>query len=414
MIQEFINKYFYSLFLITLVFGVILYGLTNFQAIDEICSILLFILFLYFMFNTKDWEINKIFLYVLFAFTFYLCYSLLNHSNSTQAIFMDFIIQLKPYIALFCTYQLKPVFSEKQTIILRQLSLLFWIILLPIGITGIFYHKIFTITMAHASNFASAVAALALLYLYTSKNTPKDRIIFILMLSLGLISGRAKFYGFFVFSSFIILYLSNASNLKLNFKNILLFTGLCALIILVAKDKIALYFLQGISDEAEKDYVARFALYATSFQIFNDYFPFGSGFASFATHASGVYYSPIYAEYQIDGIWGISKSYKSFISDTYYPSLAQFGIIGVGLFISFWIYILRKAAMYFKKTNQTNLTIITLIIVGYFTIENIADATFTSNRGFFFMMFLGLILSNMKYGYATTLQKSNPNKINIE
>lgn len=397
MIQEFINKHFYSLFILTLIMGVILYGITNFQSIDEICCILLFCLFLYMMFNTKDWTINKTFLHVIFIFIFYLCYSLFIHSNSTKGIFMDFIIQLKPYIALFCTYQLCPSFNDKQSIILRQLCLLLWFILLPIGITGIFYHKIFTITMAHASNFASAVAALALLYLYTSKNTPRDRLIFILMLSLGLISGRAKFYGFFAFSSVAIIYLSNASNIKLNLKNILLFFILFSFIIFIAKDKISLYFLQGISESSEKDYVARFALYVTSLQIFTDYFPFGSGFGSFATHASGVYYSPTYAEYQIDGIWGISKSYKSFISDTYYPSLAQFGITGLCLFIYFWIYIFKKAIIYFKKTRDVNLTILTIVIIGYFAIENVADATFTSNRGFFFMMFLGLILSRMKY-----------------
>lgn len=411
MVQDFINRHYYSLFIITLLLGVILYGLTNFQAIDEICSIILLGMFFFVMLNTKDWAINKLFLYTLLIFSFYFFYSLIIHSNSTKAILMDLLIQLKPYIALFCTYQLRPQFNKKQTVILHQLSILIWFVLLPIGITGIFYHKIFTITMAHASNFASAVSALALIYLYTSKNTQRERWIFILMLSLGLISGRSKFYGFFLLSSMLILYLSNAKNLKINTKNILLFLGLFCLILFVAKEKITLYFMQGISADAEKNYIARFALYATSFQIFIDHFPFGSGLASFATYASGMFYSQTYTDYQIDGIWGISKSYKSFIADTYYPSLAQFGIVGVCLYISFWIYIFKEAIICFKKTNETNLTIITLIIIGYFAIENVADATITSNRGFFFMMFLGLILSDMKYKRAALQKDQAPNNL---
>ena len=65
MIQEFIDRHFYHLFLITLFFGVVLYGLIGFQSIDELCGALLFLMFLFHMFNTKDWEINKFFMIVL-------------------------------------------------------------------------------------------------------------------------------------------------------------------------------------------------------------------------------------------------------------------------------------------------------------------------------------------------------------
>ena len=216
------------------------------------------------------------------------------------------------------------------------------------------------------------------------------------MLAAGIASGRSKFYGFFVMSSFLILYFTKPERIKLNLKNTLLFLTIIAIMAVVAKSKIELYFLQGLSDDAEKDYVARFVLYATSFQVFYDYFPFGSGFASFATFASGAYYSQIYKKYEIDGIWGISKSYHSFISDTYYPSLAQFGIVGVILFILFWVYLIKKSLVYAHETKDMKLTIISILIIVFFAIENIADATFTSNRGLFFMMMLGLVYSDMR------------------
>ena len=126
----------------------------------------------------------------------------------------------------------------------------------------------------------------------------------------------------------MILYASNTKHIKLNFKNVMAILLLLTVIVAVAYKKIELYFIEGIAtevngNEGEQDFLARFVLYATSFDILKDYFPFGSGLASFATHASGEYYSGIYEEYEIDTVWGLSKTYHKFIADTYYPSLAE-------------------------------------------------------------------------------------------
>ena len=43
-----------------------------------------------------------------------------------------------------------------------------------------------------------------------------------------------------------------------------------------------------------------------------------------------------------------------------------------------------------------HIIIIVLLICGFLFIENVADATFTSNRGFFMMLLLGFVLSNQK------------------
>ena len=51
---------------------------------------------------------------------------------------------------------------------------------------------------------------------------------------------------------------------------------LLAAIIFVAREKIDLYFIQGFTedgDASEKDLLARFVLYATSFLILLDYIP---------------------------------------------------------------------------------------------------------------------------------------------
>ncbi|HIX21793.1 MAG TPA: O-antigen ligase domain-containing protein, partial [Candidatus Parabacteroides faecavium] len=179
-------------------------------------------------------------------------------------------------------------------------------------------------------------------------------------------------------------------------KNISIIILTLTVIIFLAWNKIELYFLQGLTGEKEKDLIARFVLYSTSIDIFKDYFPFGSGFASFATHASGAYYSDIYSEYGIESVWGLSKNGWEFIADTYYPSLAQFGIAGIIFYCSFWIYILKKAFIFFLKTKNAKYITIALLITGYIAIENIADASITSNRGLFMMMTLGLTLTELK------------------
>lgn len=356
------------------------------------------------MFHTPDWRINKVFIYILGIFVFYLIYSIQINSNTKEAIFVDFLIQLKPYLAFFCVYQLKPVFNKNQNKLLNQSCLVLWGLLVPFGIISIFYPNILKIIAGHPTNYASAITALALVYLYTSNYSNKEKLIFICMLAIGLFSGRSKFYGLFVLAVFTIIFFNNAQKIKLNFKNIVIMLVMICIIGFVAKEKIDLYFAQSITADSEKDYIARFALYATSILIFKDYLPFGSGFATFGTHASRVYYSHIYKDYEIDNIWGLSKTYPYFISDTYYPSLAQFGIVGVLLFILFWTYLCKKALTYFKKTYDSKLSVIVIIISGYFVIENIADASFTSNRGVFFMMFLGLVFSNMKHN--TNLKES--------
>ena len=114
MIQDFINKQFFSLFVFTLIFGLLLYGTIGFDFIDEICATLLFILFGYSLFKSQEWLINKAFLTTIGVFLFYLCYSLCINSNTKAAIITDFIIQFKPYLALFCVYSLRPHFSTNQ------------------------------------------------------------------------------------------------------------------------------------------------------------------------------------------------------------------------------------------------------------------------------------------------------------
>ena len=401
MIQLFINRYFFFLFIFSLIFVVLLYNLIGFDYVDEICAVLLFILFFYAVIKTPNWEFNKVFLFTLGVFLFYTVYSILIASNTKRAIFNDLIIQIKPYLGFFCVYQLKPYLDDSRKKIVKDISLLIWLVfLLPVGIISIINVNILTVTMGHPAYFGIATTIVSLCYLYNSDYTCRDKTVFFIILSTGLFSGRSKFYGFFILSFFLIFFFNYIRQFKLNFKSILLLCSMLGAMVLVAWQKISLYFFQVISGSAniDEDMIARFVLYRTFPEILRDYFPFGSGFASFATHSSGVYYSKIYMEYGIEHVWGISKSYTSFVSDTYYPSLAQFGVVGIILFMLFWLYIAGKAISLYKKNDYTQLKhIVTiLLIIGFLAIESTTGSTFIAQGGFFTMMMFGIILSDMQ------------------
>ena len=398
-LQQFVSNQFYYLLVFTLIFGMLLYGFIGFDYTDEFCALFLFALFGYYVFNTPDWRMNKAFIVVISIFIFYLLYSFFIHSNTKVAIVTDFLIQIKPYLAFFCVYSMAPVFSLRQKSIFKivcgfSACFLFLVGLLDFVTSASVISSIF----GHVSYFAAAVISTAVCFFLCSDSyTLKDRLLYLLILGVGLFSTRAKFYGFFVLNVALILYFYKPERLRLTKKNVILVSIVLALMILVAWNKLNLYFIQDITAVGkEQDQTARFVLYYTSFPILIDYFPLGSGFASFATFASGEYYSDIYTQYGIENVWGISKSYYSFIADTYYPSLAQFGVVGVLLYASFWIYIICKAFRFWRKSDCLKDALLVFLIVCYFAIEGIADSTFTTHRGFFIMMLLGFILSDMK------------------
>ena len=354
-LQQFVSNQFYYLLVFTLIFGMLLYGFIGFDYTDEFCALFLFALFGYYVFNTPDWRMNKAFIVVISVFVFYLFYSFLIHSNTKAGIVTDFLIQIKPYLAFFCVYSMVPVFSLRQKSILRIICgfsacFLFLVGLLDFVTSALVIKSIF----GHVSYFAAAVISTAVcFFLCCDSYSLKNRLLYLLILSIGLFSTRAKFYGFFVLNVAFILYFYKPERLRLTKKNVILALFVLALMVLVAWNKLNLYFIQDITAVGkEQDQTARFVLYHTSFLVFQDYFPLGSGFASFATFASGKYYSDVYAQYGIENVWGISRSYYSFIADTYYPSLAQFGVVGVLLYLSFWYYVVWKAFGLFRRNNH--------------------------------------------------------------
>lgn len=409
MLQRFIDNTFYQLFIFTFVFGVIFYDALPFTFIDELCAIALCGLYAYYVLHTKEWPVNKMFLMTLGVFCFYLIYSFAINCNTRAAIISDFIIQLKPYLAFFTVYAFAPVLTQQMKKNIQLLAIVFSFYILGIGLTTFVDSTVLDLLLTHESRLATAATIIAILYLYCSNYTTKDKLIFALLLAISLLSGRSKAYGFFVIALFIVFYINKKFELRFSAKNIILISIASILMTVVAWDKIEFYFIQGGFGDGRttNDLYARMALYYFATKIFIDYFPFGSGFATYGTYTSGQYYSHIYNEYNIDILHGLTERNPMFIADTYYPVLAQFGVVGAILFFLFWLVLTQKAFKQFKRSHDLKLFAINLLIIAFFLIECTSDATLTHNRGLFMMIMLALGLrGDMKVTQGKTIQES--------
>ena len=163
-------------------------------------------------------------------------------------------------------------------------------------------------------------------------------------------------------------------------------------------NKISYYFITGSSgtfNPSEVQSYARPVLYATAGLIIADYTLLGSGLASFASFASSANYSGLYYEYGIDKVYGLSEAMPDFICDAYYPSLAQFGLIGIILFIVFWRIVYKKLFNLYKQDiARLRYCFITgtLALFGVL-IENTTGTVFSQSYGM-------VMVSIIAYAYA--------------
>ena len=147
--------------------------------------------------------------------------------------------------------------------------------------------------------------------------------------------------------------------------------------------------VNGIDEGAARTY-----MYITSLKVFEDYFPLGPGFGTFGTDSAAKFYSPLNYHYGLNSIYGLNPDDDikgtSFYSDTFYPLLSQFGVIGVVLFFSF----LKKRWVDGTDLENDDMYKLFIFIFTYILIQCIAENTFTGANGLPILLMLGLILSN--------------------
>lgn len=382
------NSLFYLYLIVSYVFGVIFYDCLPFSFTDELLALVLLLFAAQMAYERRSLSHLRPLLVVGGILVFYVAYSLLIASNTPSAILKDFVIQLKPFIGFFGAYIVAPQLNGRQKHILSVLCLAMGAFILIIGVSGLTY-----VFFGHPSRLATAAVATALLLLYCSDFSWSDIAAFILLLSIGFLSTRSKFYGFWLVAVLLLVYLKSGLRMRFNFTTLALGCLLLGGAVWMAYDKIVIYYVDGMMNSREM--WSRPAMMLASARILGDYFPLGSGLASFGTFASAEQYSSIYAQYGLDKLWGLSKDNPVFVCDAFYPELAQFGVVGVGLYILFWFLFLRRTPALLRQGDLKGYYLAWCVFL-FFLIEGIADATFTHNRGFFVLTLAGMVLGQVK------------------
>ena len=392
-----LNKIFFGLFFLMLIVGVYTYQMLWFQSSDELITLLMALLCMLDMLANKNHQRYKGLFAVVGVMTFYLLYSMFAlHYNTPKAILYDFFIQLKPFIAFYAAYSMGVRFDASQKQFLKRLCVFLSVLMLTIILAGA-GKKIFF----HVAYYGIISTVLFLIYYYCSYQnlTKRDKIVMMLLLAVGFFSTRSKFYGFFVVAMYIFFWYKPGILVRVKLKQWITIALVFCVVLYVAWGKINYYFISSglfTGSEDQKDSFARAILYVRSPEILMDHFVFGSGLASYATYSSGdVGYSRVYENYNIENVWGLQEGDCPFVSDTFFPELVQFGIVGIILFFYFWVWVYRKIKPRDADVESLQLYKIGLLIIAFATIESVAGSAFLQGSGIIVMILLGFVVRDV-------------------
>lgn len=361
----------------------------NFDWSDEILTVLLLF---YAMakqhFFVKDKKKSKEINIYIALMIFYLLYSLVIKVTTPRGVMLDFLQQLRPYAVFYLTWMLAPQFSLKQKKYIK------WIMLLSFfGYLFAFKFKPSLVTPyggAESAALGQIALCCAMVYYLFSKQTTKNRNIAILIMLLGLASGKSKYFGECVCFIALVMFVKS----KINFTSVstlLKLAALGAVVIFFTWTKFNAYYVEGFQEDAQA--MSRPATYETGMTImFKDYIPFGSGLGSFGTAAAAKEYSPLYFKYHLNEIWGLDPTNPMFLADAFYPTLAEFGIVGLFFFLWFWKRRLWEA----NKIPNLIYYRMALMCILALALESTADSSYLSGKSMGYFMILALCLNSAR------------------
>ena len=354
--------------------------LPGFSSIDEVMTgILLVYTFMKYnnrSINRRPW---KEFTVCIGLIAFYIVYSLLFGANVAGAVWLDLMQEIRPYAIIYCTWILNPRFTKKQ----KKWMLGTMVITL---FSWIFYHPQTLDTQVEAE--FPVLGQLAICtgmswYLFT-KETKRNRNIALLLVLTGMLAPKFKFMGEVVCFIAFVFFIKQRLNFK-SPKTMIYVVLLVTVILMVTWTRFDAYYVSGLSN----DELARPMTYKTSLRILWDYLPFGSGMGSFACNGAWKFFSPLYYKYNLTGIWGLSPEMGYFICDAYYPTLAQFGIVGVFFFCWFW----KRRLATFDIIADMRYYRVAMITFCCLAIEQTADSSWLSGKGMGYCMLIALCLN---------------------
>lgn len=317
---------------------------------------------------------------------FYLVYSLLIQVTTFRGVYLDLLQQLRPYAMFYLTWIMAPEFTPKQK---KRIK---WVMLLSFfGYLILFKIKPSVVT-PYGGEESAALGQIALycamIYYLFSKQTKRNRNIAILIMLLGLVSGKSKYFGECVVFIALMMFVKS----KINFTSVSTLLKVAALgcvVIFFTWTKFNAYYVEGFQDDAQE--MARPLTYETGMEImFKDYIPFGSGLGSFGTAAAAKEYSPLYYDYKLDMVWGLTPENPMFLADAFYPTLAEYGIVGLFFFLWFW----KRRLWECNKIPNIVYYRMALMAILALALESTADSSYLSGKGMGYFMVLALCLNS--------------------
>lgn len=372
---------------ISIIFGIYLYtiNIPFVQYIDEALTGGLFLFYLI----SRHYKSNE-FKNFLIIIVFYILYSIFIGITNINAILMDVVIQTKPFVTFYCASLLGLQLSNKGKLVVK--SLILTLSFLTIILTLVDYNFVMYNLFGHPSRYGTFFTLSGFIYYYCSDKSRKALRNTIILWICMLACMKVKSIAFFAIAFFLVINIKKMfKSFHLNFKTIFFLLLAIVLMMIFAWKRFSSFYIEnGIEANSVEEMYARPSLYYTAWEIFKDYFPFGSGFGTFASHASAVYYSRLYYDYGISNIFGLQPDAPDFVSDTYFPVLAQFGVVGAYLFFLFMWKRTREYWRIYKKGDTKEMMVMKLLILIYFFIESTSDSTLIQNRGVIMMFILAL------------------------
>lgn len=362
-------------------------NVVNFDWSDEILTVLLLVYALgkqrYLVKNKQ--RTKEISIYILLM-VFYLAYSLIIQVTTSRGVFLDILQQMRPYAVFYLTWMMAPEFTNKQKKRIKLVMLLAFF-----GYLGAFIFKPSLVTPfggEESAPLGQIALCCAMVYYLFSKQTKRNRNIAILIMLLGLVSGKSKYFGECVVFIALVIFVKS----KINFTSVSTLLKVAALgcvVIFFTWTKFNAYYVEGFQDDAQE--MARPLTYETGMEImFKDYIPFGSGLGSFGTAAAAKEYSPLYYDYQLNNVWGLTPENPMFLADAFYPTLAEFGIVGLFFFLWFW----KRRLWECNKIPNIVYYRIALMAILALALESTADSSYLSGKGMGYFMVLALCLNS--------------------
>lgn len=259
----------------------------------------------------------------------------------------------------------------------------------PMGDRSLLFFESQKLFFSHSAELAE-MAFFCLVILFFNDRY-KNNFLYMIMASILVISAiRIK-----EIAIVLLLWLMYFYFIKMRFKSkaVLFIVGI-VIVLLFGYDQFLLYY--------GNHETGRALLTSVSLVIANERFPFGAGFATFASSMSNSYYSPLYYKYNLNNVWGLGGGGNyNYISDTFWPIVfGEFGWIGVIIVVLIFAELLKKCLG--MKKNQYCF-VGSIVVVGFLIVVSLGASSIFNP----FSVLCAALLSY--FSYSMEVEKTDGN-----